>query len=514
MTLEKAPSAQGKESEYTQSTTRMQSAPITHRVAHPVARRDFAAILFVGAVAFLGILTETSMDVAFPRLIREFGIPLDVVQWLTSGYLLVIAVIMVASSFLNARCTARALFRTGASSFILGCVLCLFAHNFPLLLTGRLLCALAAGLGTPLAFNMVTELIPSAERAEWMGIVGLVVALAPGLGPTVGGLVTDQLGWRAFFVIVGALTAIILAVGWRVVGRYHDVTHPLFDWLRFFVVAATFASFLISLNQLAQGIANPVFWGGIALTALLIAVFIGLSRTSNRALIDVNVFRNSRFVLALIVYLLLQALNIGTGAIVPVYAQIVGKISSTTAGLILLPGAIITSLFNPLYGKLYDSFGPRPVLLSASGLLLAGTALFGLFGRYPRLWMLILFYLIVQFGFRAAFNNTLTYAIGVTLPQRNADATAVFQSAQQYAGSLGTTILTTIVALSQHQSAGPKDPRYPDLTAIGADHAFWCTFVIALAITTIYLILFYKKNWRQPVPEPHEEDVTVPEEGA
>jgi DHA2 family lincomycin resistance protein-like MFS transporter len=116
MALEKAPSAQRKQSEQTQVT---------------VARRDFAAILFVGAVAFLGILTETSMGVAFPRLIREFGIPLDVVQWLASGYLLVIAVIMVASSFLNARCTARALFRTGASSFILGCILCLFAHNFP-----------------------------------------------------------------------------------------------------------------------------------------------------------------------------------------------------------------------------------------------------------------------------------------------------------------------------------------------------------------------------------------------
>lgn len=492
------------------------SAPAKTAPAKPAptkpARRDVVAILLVDAVSFLGILTETSMGVSFPDLIREFRISLDTVQWLTSGYLLVISIIMVASSFLNACVTARSLFRFGAITFILGSVLCIFAPNFPLLLTGRLLSAFAAGLNTPLMFNLVTELMPPSQRGYWMGVVGLVVALAPGLGPTVGGLVAQQLNWRAVFVIVGVLMAIVLVAGWQVVGKYHEVTHPRFDWLRFLVVAAAFTSCSISFNQLAHGIANPVFWGGIALTALLIAVFIGLSRTSNRALIDVNIFRNARFVLALVAYLLLQSLNIGLSAVVPVYAQIVVGLSTLVAGLILLPGSIIPSLFNPWYGKLYDAHGPRPVLLTASGLLLVGTALFGLFGRHLELWSLILFYMTVQFGFRAAFNNTLTYGIDVAAPQRHADATAVLQSAQQYAGSIGTTILTSIVALSQHQVAGPNDPRYPALTAIGADHAFWFTFVVALTILAIYLVLFLKKDWREPVPEPHEEDVTLPKD--
>lgn len=473
-------------------------------------RRTVAAILLVDVVSFLGILTETSLSVSFPELSREFGVTLDTVQWLTSGYLLVISIIMVASSFLNSRFTARAMFRFGASAFIIGSLLCVFAPNFPLLLTGRLLSAFAAGLNTPLMFNLVTELMPVSQRGYWMGVVGLVVALAPGLGPTVGGLVADQLGWRAVFWIVASLMAITLIAGWKLVGRYHEVTHPNFDWIRFLVVSLALTSFLIGFNQLSNGLANPIFWTGIAITAILTVVFIWLSRHSTRTLFDVNVFRNPRFNITLIAYLLLQALNIGLSVVVPSYAQIVGGLSTLVGGLILLPGSLIPSLFNPWYGKLYDQHGPKPTLLTASALLITGTLLLSVFGHHLTVWMLILFYLTVQFGFRMAFNNTLTEGISVASPGRHADATAVMQAAQQYAGSIGTTVLSTIMALSQRAATGPTDPRYPALTAIGATHAFWFTLAMSLIIAALYLTLFLRKNWRKPVPEPHEESEKLP----
>jgi DHA2 family lincomycin resistance protein-like MFS transporter len=468
-------------------------------------RRNVTAILLVASLSFLGILTETSLNVSFPVLSREFGVPLNMVQWLTSGYLLMIAIIMIASSFLNRRFTARALFRFGAIAFLVGSLICILSTNFPVLLTGRLLTAFAAGLTTPLMFNLVTELMPVSQRGYWMGVVGLVVALAPSLGPTFGGVVEKLWGWRMVFWIVVTLCAIILIVGWKFVGKYHSIEHPPFDWGRFVVAAAAMASFLIGFNQLSGGLSNPIFWTGLICSLILIFVFIWMSRRSTRLLFDVSVLRNQRFLLALFAYLLLQSLNIGMSFVLPSYAQIVCGFSAMAGGLILLPGSVIPSLCNPWFGKLYDTYGPRLPLFTGAGFLLAGTILFSCFGMHLTLWMMICFYLLIQIGHRISFNNTMTEAIAVAAPERHADATAVLQTAQQYAGSIGTTVLSTIMALSQRQASGPTDPRYVALTAQGATHAFIFTVFVAATIALLYAVLLLKKNWRGPVPEPKEE---------
>ncbi len=487
----------------------MQAEPSGH-TDKSVRRQHVAALLTVASLSFLGILTETSLNVSFPGLSREFGVPLNMVQWLSSGYLLTIAIIMIASSFLNRRFSARTLFRTGAIAFIVGSLVAVFSTTFPVLLIGRLLSAFAAGLATPLMFNMVTELMPAAQRGYWMGVVGLVVALAPSLGPTFGGIIEKYWGWRVIFWIVLVLCALALLVGWRTVGRYHDVEHPPFDWARFVVISLAMASFLIGFNQLGSGLSNPVFWAGLVVALLLGVLFAWMSRRSTRLLFDVNVLRNTRFLVALFAYLLLQSLNIGLSFVLPSYAQIVNGSSALIGGLILLPGAIIPSLLNPWFGRLYDTHGPRLPLFMGASCILAGALLLSLFGLHLTAWMMIGFYLLLQFGHRSSFNNTFTEAIAVTDPQRHADATAVMQTAQQYAGSIGTTVLAAIMALSQKQASGPSDPRYAALTAQGATHAFWFATCVALAILALYLVLLLKKDWKKPAPEPHAESAELP----
>lgn len=477
----------------------------------PKRREHVAAILTVASMSFIGILTETSLNVSFPVLSRQFGVSLNMVQWLSSGYLLTIAIIMIASSFLNHRFTARALFRTGAVAFLAGSLVCALSTTFPALLAGRLLSALAAGLCTPLMFNMVTELMPVSQRGYWMGVVGLVVALAPSLGPTFGGVIDKFCGWRVIFWIVLALAAVSLLVGWRTVGRYHDVEHPPFDWARFVVISLSMASFLIGFNQLGSGASNPVFWGGLVVSLLLALLFAWMSRRSTRLLFDVNVLRNPRFLTALFAYLLLQSLNIGLSFVLPSYAQIVNGTSSLIGGLILLPGAIIPSLLNPWFGRLYDTHGARLPLFTGAAFILAGTLLCACFGEHLSIWMMIVFYLLLQFGHRCAFNNTFTEAISVAAPQRHADATAVMQTTQQYAGSIGTTILAAIMALSQKQAGGTSGPCYAALTAQGATHAFWFAVCVAAAIMVLYAVLLLKKDWKKPVPEPHGESEELPE---
>lgn len=126
--------------------------------------KNILAVLSVAFMSFVGILTETSLNVTFPIMMKEFNVTLDTIQWTTTGYLLAIAIIMICSSYLNERFTAKQLFVVACIGFMVGSVISAITPNFPILLLGRLISALGAGLSTPLMFNLVTEIMP---RAKW-----------------------------------------------------------------------------------------------------------------------------------------------------------------------------------------------------------------------------------------------------------------------------------------------------------------------------------------------------------
>ena len=167
--------------------------------------KHILAIVSCALMAFVSILTETSLNVTFPTLMKQFHIGLGLVQWTTTGYLLTIAVIMVASSYLNERFSAKQLFLTAAISFIGGSVVAGLAPNFWVLLAGRLISSVGAGLSIPLMFNLVVELMPQEKWGFYMGLTGLVVILAPSLGPTFGGTVVYYFGWPLIFHIVALI---------------------------------------------------------------------------------------------------------------------------------------------------------------------------------------------------------------------------------------------------------------------------------------------------------------------
>lgn len=175
--------------------------------------KNILAVLATAFMSFVGILTETSLNVTFPTMMKQFGVSLDIVQWTTTGYLLMIAIIMICSSYLNERFTARELFIASCSGFIIGSFISAIAPDFPLLLLGRLISAFGAGLSIPLMFNLIVEIMPRPKWGLYMGIAGLVVAMAPTLGPAFGGAVNYYLNWRYIFIIVIIFAAIVFIAG-------------------------------------------------------------------------------------------------------------------------------------------------------------------------------------------------------------------------------------------------------------------------------------------------------------
>lgn len=448
--------------------------------------KNILAVLSAAFMSFVGILTETSLNVTFPTMMKEFNVTLDTIQWTTTGYLLMIAIIMICSSYLNDRFTAKQLFITACVGFMVGSVISAIAPNFPILLLGRLISALGAGLSTPLMFNLVTEIMPRSKWGVYMGIAGLVVAMAPTLGPAFGGITTYYLNWRWIFAFVTIFALIVFVAGTPVIGKYHNQVKSSFDYLSFITLAAAFITLTLGVNQISNGLANPLLWILLVVTALLIWSFVKLSKKSSKKLLDLAVFKQKAFVFGALAYFLLQFNNIGISFVLPNYIQIVGKQSSLIGGLILLPGSIIAGLLNPYFGSLYDKRGAKLPLYLGGLLMALGCLLFAVFGLNLSTMMIVIFYGVMMLGHRMSFSNTMAEALKTEKGKLRADATAVCQTSQQLAGSVGTTILASIISVWQKQSHG----SHAMATAQGSQAAFCFTLLMSLIILFSYWRMF------------------------
>lgn len=288
---------------------------------------------------------------------KQFKVSLDIIQWTTTGYLLMIVIIMISSSYQNERFTARQLFMTAAVAFMIGSLISAFAPTFYILLLGRLISALGVGLCTPMMFNLIVEVIPRRRWGFYMGIAGLVVAMAPTLGPAFGGSVSYYLNWRWIFIIATIFALIVFIAGIFVIESYHPVEKKSFNWMAYIVLSLSLVSLVIGVNQLSKGLKNWRLWTLLAIAAVLFALFVVISKRSTSKLLDLAVFEDKAFIFGSCAYFLLQFINIGVSFVLPNYIQIVNKQTSLIGGLVLLPGSIIAGLLNPYFGRIYDRWG-------------------------------------------------------------------------------------------------------------------------------------------------------------
>lgn len=440
--------------------------------------KNMMAVLAAAFMSFVGILTETSLNVTFPTMMKQFRVSLDTVQWTTTGYLLTIAIIMICSSYLNERFTAKQLFITACLGFMIGSIISAFANSFSILLLGRLISALGAGLSTPLMFNLIVEIMPRNKWGFYMGIAGLVIAMAPTLGPSFGGAVNYYFNWRWIFIIVTIFALIVFICGISVIEKYHDQIKKGFDWISYIILSASFVSLTMGINQLSKGLTNWKLWTLLLLSIILLYIFVQVSKRSDKKLLNLAVFKQKAFIYGALAYFLLQLINIGTSFVLPNYAQIVEHKSSLIGGLILLPGSIIAGLLNPLFGRLYDHIGAKIPLYMGSILMTLASLLFTILGMNLTTVSIVIIYGILMLGHRMSFSNTMAESLKVQSKELHTDATAVCQTSQQLAGSVGTTILAAIMAVWQNKGGA----SYSYLTAQGSQAAFCFTFILGLII--------------------------------
>lgn len=411
------------------------------RDSHP-----FFVISIISLMTFMGVLTETSMNVTFPTLMKQFHVSLTTVQWVTTGYLLTVALLMLASAFLKRRFTNKQLFVCAALLFMTGDILGGVATSYWVLLLGRLIQAGCVGLTGPLMVNIIMDTVPATKFGTYMGMANLIILIAPALGPTFGGTVAYFASWRMIFWITLPVTALLLVLGVFKIKQYVPTQKYAFDWLRFILLSVALTSLIMGLNILGDphGLMNGS--GYFAVTVIAFGLFGWRSKYSHKALFKLSVFKHASFMYSFLPYILLQASNIGINFLLPNYVQVVDGASAFIGGLVLLPGSVLNGLGQPIYGWMLDRYGGKLPLYLGNTLFFVTALGFTVFGRHLSVLAIILLYLVFAMGRSMAFGNSMTYGLKIIDPEIRNDANAVYSTGQQVAGSIGTTVMAVLMS--------------------------------------------------------------------
>ncbi|WP_106815747.1 DHA2 family efflux MFS transporter permease subunit [Microbacterium timonense] len=466
-------------------------APIAAK-APPLRTGRAIAVLLVSA--FVVVLNETAMGVSIPEVMADFDVSAASAQWLTTAFMLTMAVVIPVTGVLLQRHSLRRNFFTAMGLFALGTAIAASASVFEVLLAARIVQALGTAVMLPLLFTTVMQLVAPERRGGTMGLVTIVTAAAPALGPTAAGAIVSSLGWRWVFIIVLPIAAIAIVAGALWLRNVTPTGAARFDPLSVLLSAVGFSGLIYGLAGIGEqhapdgGLASwiPIALGVIALLGLVLRQL--ALRDTDRVLLDVRVFAGRLFTMSTSTIVIVSISLFGSLILLPLYIQQVLGEPAYVAGLMLLPGGVISSVLAPFVGLAYDKVGPRTLVFPGAVLVTAAMVAFSTLGTQTPVGLVIAMHVVLSIGAAMMMTPLMTTALGAVTAKLYPHASAIVNTLQQVSGAAGTALFVTLFTLAATAS-GSSSPLAA--LAQGVDTAFGVG--AALSAAGIVLSLFLRK---------------------
>lgn len=455
--------------------------------------------LIIGA--FFAILNETLLNIALTTLMKEFGITLPTVQWMATGFMLVMGVVIPISALLLQWFTTRQLFLGTMIIFTIGTAISAIATSFPILLVGRLTQAVGTGLLMPIIFNVFLLIYPPHKRGKIMGLVGLVMMFAPAIGPTLSGVIVEYLGWRYLFITVLPFAIFSIAFAYKFLINVSEVTKPKIDFLSILFSTIGFGAIIYGFSAVGEseaGFANPLVYSFIIVGIIGIILFAWRQLKLEEPVMDLRVFKYPMYTHAVIMFLIIIMSMFASEIILPIYMQGPLALTAATAGLILLPGSILNGIMSPFMGALFDKFGPRLLMIPAT-IVLSGTMfMMSRLTTDTPLWVVILGYILLMLSVSAIMMPAETNGLNQLPKQLYPHGTAVMSTLQPVGGAIGVSVFISIMNAKQlhflQNAANPKDPATINQAMVtGVELVYFIAFAMSIVAVLLAFIVYRAK---------------------
>jgi DHA2 family lincomycin resistance protein-like MFS transporter len=470
-----------------------------------LAPGDGLVLGLLTAMTFVVMLNEMLLGVALPTLIDELRITASTGQWLTTGYLLTLAVLIPTTGFIMRRFHLRAITLTALSLFALGTILAAIAPGFGLLFAGRIIQAVGTAVFMPLLMTTIMRLVPAARQGRMMALVVIVGAAAPALGPAVSGLVLSQLGWRWLFILMIPIALIGLALG---AAKLRNITTPErieLDVLSLVLSVVGFGALVYGLSVIGESGSGhtpvppsvPIVVGVVGVVAFVLRQR-ALQRRDD-ALLDVRIFAVRTFAIPFLVMLALSMTAMGMGVIFPLLLTNVTGLPALQVGLFLVPGGVTIAVISALGGRIYDRVGPRPLVIPGALVVAASLWFLSRVDAGTAVSTLLVAYIAMFVGQALMWSPLTTNALSGLPVHLYPHGSAAFSTVQQLGGAAGIAVLVSAYTLGL--GADGTGPASVAQHVSAAQAAFTAAAVIA-SVSVVATLLVRRPGPRPRSPRP------------
>ncbi|OKP66570.1 multidrug MFS transporter [Paenibacillus helianthi] len=447
---------------------------------------------------FIGMFSETALNVALSDLMKVLEITPTTAQWLTTAYLLTLGILVPISGLLLQWFSTRQLFVAALCFSILGTFLAAMSPNFEFLLTARVVQAMGTALLLPLMFNTILVIIPAEKRGAAMGLIGLVIMVAPAIGPTIAGLLIESLSWHWIFWLSLPFLVIALICGILFMQNVTKVTKPKIDVLSIVLSSLGFGGIVFGFSSAgeAEGWGSPKVIIAIAVGVASLVLFVIRQITMKQPMINLRAFKFPMFVVGVLMVFICMMVILSSMLILPMYLQQGQGYSAFKAGLLLLPGGIINGLMSPIMGRLFDKYGPKWLVIPGLVIVAVSLWFFSSITATSTVVFVIVLHSALMVGVSMIFMPAQTNGINQLPMELYPDGTAIMNTLQQVAGAIGTALAVSIMTAGtksyMESASNPADPAnvLPAFTQ-GVQNAF--VFGMAMAIIGLVIAFFLKR---------------------
>ena len=410
--------------------------------------RTMMAILLFGG--FLSLFNETILNVALAAIMSEMHVTATTVQWLSTGYVLVVAIMVPISAFLIHTFTTKQLYLGAMGLFLTGTVLAVFSLNFPILLIARMLQATGTGLLAPIMIDTALAIHPRGKHGYVMGVCTCIVLVGPAVGPIVSGIVLQFFDWRALFVLLVPLIAICMIGGAVCLKNAIKITKPRIDILSIVLSTAGFVLLVYGMSVIGSN-SNIVAIILIFATGILaLAFFCKRQLSLEEPMLDIRAFTKPYFALGAVLVIVIQMVQFSMNIVLPMLFENGLKLSSLQAAFILLPAVLICSAMTTVSGRLYDRAGGKTMI--PLGLLLMCGFLFILSRVHSSTSVIVMALLNMgaYFGISLAWSPVQSNALRQLPMGSQAHGVAIINTFIQLGSALGTPLFVGLMTAGEN----------------------------------------------------------------
>ncbi|MDM7464743.1 DHA2 family efflux MFS transporter permease subunit [Staphylococcus warneri] len=402
-----------------------------------------AAMLFG---MFIAILNQTLLNVALPKINTEFNISASTGQWLMTGFMLVNGILIPISAFLFNKYSYRKLFIIGLVLFTIGSLICAISMNFPVMMSGRILQAIGAGILMPLGSNVIVTIFPPEKRGVAMGTMGIAMILAPAIGPTLSGYIVQNYDWNLMFYGMFFIGLVAIAVGFFWFRLYQRTTNPKADVPGIIYSTIGFGALLYGFSE-----AGNKGWGSTEIVSMFIigiifiALFVIRELRMKAPMLNLEVLKYPTYTLTTVINMIVMMSLYGGMILLPIYLQNLRGFSALDSGLLMLPGALVMGALGPIAGKLLDTIGIKPLAIFGIGVMTYATWELTKLNMDTPYLSIMGIYVLRSFGMAFIMMPIMTAGMNALPARLISHGNAFVNTMRQLAGSIGTAILVTVM---------------------------------------------------------------------